>query len=138
MRHTRIYSIWCDMKKRCNNKNQSNYNNYGGRGIKVCKEWNDDFESFLEWSISNGYNDSLTIDRIDVNGNYEPSNCRWVTWEEQHYNKRNTVYIEVDGQKMTLKEIAEKYELTYSCVFTRYNRGRNVISGDKLENSIDS
>ena len=88
MTNTRIYNIWCLIKKRCDNSKNPNYLNYGGRGITYCKEWNH-FESFYEWAINNGYNDNLSIDRINVNGNYCPENCRWTTWNVQVNNRRN-------------------------------------------------
>lgn len=87
---TRLYNIWQAMKTRCYNKNHKFYKDYGGRGIEICKEWQHDFMSFREWSINNGYDDDLTIDRIDVNGNYEPSNCRWADMKTQNQNKRNS------------------------------------------------
>jgi hypothetical protein len=86
----RLYSIWRGMNDRCERKNAQNYQYYGARGISVCDEWRDDFQAFYDWAVSHGYADDLSIDREDVNGNYEPSNCRWATGDEQANNKRNS------------------------------------------------
>ena len=102
----RLYFIWKGIRKRCNNPNEKAYKNYGGRGIKLCDEWNN-YENFREWALSHGYRDDLTIDRIDVNGNYKPSNCRWATMKEQARNKQNTIYISYKGLTKTLVEWAE-------------------------------
>ena len=88
LKGTRLYRIWIDMKGRCYNPKATCHKDYGGRGITVCDEWKDNFQAFYDWAMPNGYRDDLSIDRIDVNGNYEPSNCRWATASEQQKNKR--------------------------------------------------
>ena len=118
-----LYYKWCDLKSRCYNHHVKSYKNYGGRGIKMCDEWKNDYLFFRDWAFNNGYKEGLTIDRIDVNGNYEPSNCRWITMEEQAKNKRNTVYVEWNGQKYRLKELAKELGETYGNIKTRYYRG---------------
>lgn len=90
----RLYSIWNAMKNRCSYAKGKQFKDYGGRGIRVCDEWMK-FETFKEWAEQNGYSDKLTIDRKDVNGNYEPSNCKWSTWLEQCSNKRNSSKVEL-------------------------------------------
>jgi len=86
--HTRLYRIWASMKTRCTNPNSKTFDYYGGRGIGICSEWLDDFTEFYRWAVANGYDDCLTLDRKDGDGNYEPGNCRWATWHEQRVNQR--------------------------------------------------
>lgn len=116
---SRLYLSWAHMISRCYNKNVKHYHNYGGRGISVCDEWRESFEKFSRWALDNGYEENLTIDRIDNNGNYEPSNCRWVTHKDQVRNRRNTILIEIDGVEKTLSEWCEIYGAEYHLVHKR-------------------
>lgn len=93
---TRLYRIWSGMKTRCTNKASKDFDRYGGRGIRICDEWMNDFVKFREWALQNGYSDELSIDRIDVNGNYCPNNCRWATAKEQAQNRRKMKCEEVE------------------------------------------
>lgn len=89
-RHSRLYRVWSAMKTRCYNPNSRDYQYYGGRGIAICAEWLSDFATFQNWAMSHGYRDDLSIDRINVNGNYCPDNCRWATATEQRHNRRDS------------------------------------------------
>ena len=111
--HTRLYNVWSLMRKRCSNAKCKEYADYGGRGISVCKEWQSSFESFQEWALSSGYKDGLTIDRIDNDGNYEPSNCRWVTMKKQCNNRRSNHYCEYKGEQYTIAELSEISGVSY-------------------------
>jgi translation initiation factor 1 (eIF-1/SUI1) len=95
--HPRLYRIWTDMCRRCLKASRHEYKNYGGLGISVCQDWIDSFKAFSEWALKNGYSDELTIDRINPYGNYEPSNCRWITIQDQQRNRKNHVIIIVEG-----------------------------------------
>lgn len=125
-RNTRLYNIWNNMKLRCYNKNNISYHNYGGRGIKICDEWINSFESFYEWSMRLGYNDTLTIDRIDNNGNYEPSNCRWVNFKEQERNRGNNHKLEFNNKNCTIAEWSEITGLPYKTIWKRIDSGWTV------------
>lgn len=121
---TRLYYVWTHIKARYYNSRTDNYKDYGGRGIKMCDEWRGSFQNFQSWALSHGYADNLTIDRIKVNGDYEPSNCRWVTQKEQANNKRNNVFFTYNGQTKTLKQWCDYYGKDYRLVHNRINYGK--------------
>lgn len=108
---TRLYKIWIMMRDRCINPSSSAYEYYGGRGIYVCDEWigNDGFQRFSEWATNNGYADTLTIERIDVNSGYAPDNCKWITRAEQMRNRTNTHWVHYSGETYTLSEASKKF-----------------------------
>ena len=130
-RHTKLYNVWKGIKQRCYNPKSQSYHNYGARGIKMCNEWLNDFQSFYEWSYANGYstenqNDEkhkLTLDRIDVNGNYEPSNCRWVDRKTQASNMRTTKLITINGQTKSIAEWCRTYNVYRTTFNARVKRG---------------
>lgn len=99
LKNERLYRIYVAMINRCNNKNSKDYKRYGKRNIKVCDEWSNNYYVFQNWAINNGYQDSLTIDRINNDGNYEPNNCRWITKEENTRFKSTTNIITINGIK---------------------------------------
>ena len=111
-KNRRLYNIYQNMKQRCYYKKSIGYKNYGGRGIKVCDEWKNDYVKFYEWSINNGYKDNLTIDRININGIYEPNNCRWITRKEQNNNMRTNRYITYNNQTKTIAQWAETLNMS--------------------------
>lgn len=110
------------MKNRCYNKNNTAYENYGGRGIGVCQEWLDDFINFYQWTMANGYRDDLTLDRIDVNGNYEPSNCRWATQETQCNNKRDNAKVTYKGETKTITQWARELNIHPNTLYSRIEK----------------
>lgn len=116
---SRLYSIWRGMKKRCGLPSAHAYENYGGRGIHVCSEWENSFPAFRDWAMANGYRDDLTVDRIDSNGNYCPENCRWVDMVTQERNRRNVRKFLFAGQLRPLTEICEMTGIPYSLLYKR-------------------
>ncbi|MGH1280534.1 hypothetical protein [Bacillus basilensis] len=128
--NTRLYRIYQKMRNRCNDPKNYRFTRYGGRGITVCDEWKNDYESFKKWALEHGYNDKLTIDRINNDGNYEPNNCRWTDVKTQSNNTSRNKYIEYKGETKTLVQWCE--ELNYS-----YSSTRNMIAkGDKTIEEI--
>lgn len=121
LHNSTIHRIWVQIIGRCYNENNKSFKNYGGRGISVCSEWKKDFQTFYDWSMANGYKKGLTIERIDNNGNYEPSNCCWDTMKKQGNNRRNNKMIEYKGEIKSLAEWCEILNLSYQSVWQRIN-----------------
>lgn len=124
---TRLYAVWNSMRQRCNNPNHHAYSNYGGRGIKICPEW-EDFASFRDWAYKNGYDDNaprgaLTLDRINVDGNYSPDNCRWISMTDQCTNRRDSVSITYNGETRTLIDWSKITGIKYCTLWKRYIQG---------------
>ena len=122
---TRLSYIWRDMRKRCYNPKSESYKNYGGRGVRICDEWLDDagFLNFYKWAMENGYNDNLTIDRINNNDHYKPDNCRWVTKSENTNNRRNHVFVEFNGEILNLTQLARKLNVNPRTISKQKTRG---------------
>lgn len=121
----RLYQIWADMKHRCTNPKARAWKNYGGRGIKVCEAWSR-YETFKLWAMASGYKEDLTLDRIDVNGNYEPSNCRWATWKEQANNTRRTEKLTFRGKTQSIRLWADELGIPRTTIVGRLKRGWSV------------
>lgn len=139
MSDTRLYRIWHGIKTRCYKKNDPNYKHYGSRGIEMCDEWKNDFMPFYNWAMKNGYEPNAkrgitTIDRIDVNGNYCPENCRWITLSEQGNNKTTSRYMVVNGVKHTISEWSKITGIEKSTLKDRANRGD---TGERFIRPVD-
>lgn len=120
--YTKLFHTWAGMLGRCRDSNRKDYLYYGGKGVKVCEEWNS-FENFCEWAINNGYSENLTIDRIDGKLGYSPSNCRWVGWITQMNNTTRNRFIELNGEKHTLSEWSRLRGIPKSTIYYRLNKG---------------
>ena len=124
--YTRLYRIWGGLKRRCYEPQNHNYPRYGGRGIQVCEEWlakRTGYPAFKAWALSNGYESHLTIERLDVNGNYEPDNCTWATAKEQSLNKTTTVWVECNEQRMTIMAALKLFNRHHGTYTSRIKAG---------------
>ena len=119
---TKLYDVWTNMKQRCNNPKNPRYKNYGGRGIAVCDEWRDSFSAFANWAMANGYEEGLTIERIDVDDGYKPSNCTWITKSEQVQNRRMNYKIEYNGEVKNLAQWCEEFGIRYGLAHNRIHK----------------
>ena len=136
MSRERLNWVWLEMRQRCKNPKHHAYKYYGGRGIKICKEW-DSYKTFRDWAAMTGYNANAkrgecTLDRIDPDGNYEPLNCRWVSMKEQGNNRRNNHYITVNGITHTLSEWAEVTGIKRKTIQKRIEKGWSDIDAVSL------
>lgn len=137
MAYTLIYRTWGSMKARCLNPNAPNYKNYGGRGIKICDEWQNDFQAFYDYvsQLEHYGEKGYTLDRINVNGNYEPNNLRWATAKEQRRNRRDNHIVEYKGVKMCLTDAAIKSGINKCTLLARVKKGD---TGDELFRPVKS
>lgn len=120
---TRLYGIWFDMRQRCSWEKSISWANYGGRGIRVCDEWEADFVPFRDWALANGYRDDLTLDRIDVDGNYCPDNCRWANLDEQNNNKRSCIYVTIGGVTKSVTQWCRETGVPRHTAYSRIRKG---------------
>lgn len=132
---TRLQHIYYHIKQRCYDKNRVAYKYYGERGIKMCDEWLENTHNFINWAFENGYKDELTIERINVNGDYEPNNCKWITLREQGYNKTNSRLYTINGETKCLSQWCNYYHIDYFVVRGRLRRGAPII--EALTKPID-
>lgn len=124
--HSKLYTVWSNMLQRCNNPNDPEYVRYGGRGISVCDEWQHSFEDFYSWAMASGYQEGLSIDRIDNNKGYCPDNCRWATARQQSNNLRSNRCFELKGEVKTMVEWCRYFGKSYSTVKYRLRHGWTI------------
>ena len=139
IRKSRLYKVWIDMKNRCNNPNNHNYMHYGAKGIKVCKEWEEDYKKFYNWAMENGYKENTekkyTIDRINNSKGYNPENCRLLSIQKQQSNRTNNRFITYKNETHTVSEWARKLGINPQTIFTRLKIGlptNYLFSKEKL------
>lgn len=122
---SKLYNAWVEMRRRCNTVTCKSYKNYGGRGISVCAEWND-FKNFKTWALNNGYIEGYTIERIDVNGNYEPKNCTWITKNLQSRNRTTSHFITYLGKTHTISEWSRELGISRSTILNRLKKNMEL------------
>lgn len=121
--HKKLRTVWRVMKHRCYNENYKGYENYGAKGVTICQEWLDDYDLFFEWSLENGYEIGLSIDRIDFTKEYSPENCRWATRDTQANNTSTNVWIEYDGEKYTIAQLSRIFNCSTGSIQSRIKDG---------------
>ena len=123
---TNLYRTWSNAKSRCQDVNSQSYKHYGGRGIKVCDEWRDNFQAFYDWAMANGYKEGLTLDRIDNNKGYSPKNCRWTSVKEQSNNRRSNRYLVFRGERKTISQWADTIGVNQETLYKRLVHGWSI------------
>ena len=123
---TRLYRIYNSMKYRCSNPTDTGYKWYGARGIKVCEEWLNNYQNFKKWAFEKGYNDTLSIERIDNDGNYEPNNCKWIPLKEQPKHTRKTKQIKYNGKTYTMNGLAKEFNINRHTLYSRLKNGWSI------------
>lgn len=131
--HTKLYNIWWKIIARCYNKNDKAYKNYGGRGIKMCNEWKNNYSAFKQWAEKNGYKEGLSIDRINNNEGYNPENCRWATKSEQANNRRTNIIVIYNDNKYTLKQVSKLLKIDYNKLHWAYTSNQLWKYGIEIE-----
>lgn len=131
---TRLYGIWENIKARCNNKNAKQYKYYGGKGIKVCDEWSNNFACFKKWALQNGYKENLSIERKNINLGYCPQNCIWIPLNEQPRNRKITYWVNYKNVKYTLTEISSIINVPRSTIRNCLKKGMNIYDVEKVKN----
>ena len=126
---TRLYRIYYNMRSRCLNENVPCYEYYGGKGVRICDEWLTSFESFRDWALSNGYEEYLTLDRVNVSGDYSPNNCRWISMLEQAKNKERSISVNVNGRTIQLHQLADETGISYNTLYWRYKNNKDLFGG---------
>ena len=123
---TRLYNIYLGMMNRCNNKANYSYSHYGNRGISVCDEWKNDYLVFKQWALANNYDDTKSIERIDVNGNYDPGNCEWIDMRDQVHNRTNSRRYQMNGRTLDVAQWAKEYNINYYTLLSRLDKGMDI------------
>lgn len=136
MKNKRLYNAWKNIKQRCYDPNRRDYKYYGGKGIKVCDKWLHNFQAFNNWAITHGYADNLTLDRVDVNGNYEPSNCRWVDMQIQANNKSNNHFLTYNGKTQTIAQWSREVGISQDTIRRRINAFKWSVERALTEKAI--
>lgn len=126
-KRSRLYDIWNLMKQRCFNERRPDFKWYGGRGISVCDEWRLSYQHFEAWALQNGYDDTLTVDRVDTNGPYSPENCRWIPFSQQRENTSQCHLVTINGKTQSVKNWCRQFGISHSMVYERIHRGAPVL-----------